>query len=61
MIKLVCDNLNTHHIGSLYYASPAEPEGLNIAETELIRSRSVSDWRIENTIFTQLLIMPEYC
>jgi hypothetical protein len=24
MIKLVCDNLNTHHIGSLYHAFPAE-------------------------------------
>jgi DDE superfamily endonuclease len=24
MIKLVCDNLNMHHIGSLYHAFPAE-------------------------------------
>jgi transposase len=24
MIKLVCDNLNTHHVGSLYHAFPAE-------------------------------------
>ena len=24
MIKLVCDNLNTHHIGCLYHAFPAE-------------------------------------
>jgi transposase len=24
MIKLVCDNLNTHHIGSLYHTFPAE-------------------------------------
>ena len=24
MIKLVCDNSNTHHIGSLYHAFPAE-------------------------------------
>jgi transposase len=59
MIKLVCDNLNTHHIGSLYHAFPAETAHRLARRLSIHHTPRNGSWL--NIAETELSVLSQQC
>jgi transposase len=59
MIKLVCDNLNIHHIGSLYYAFPAETARRLARRLSIHHTPRNGSWL--NIAETELSVLSQQC
>jgi DDE superfamily endonuclease len=59
MIKLVCDNLNTHHIGSLYHAFPAETARRLARRLSIHHTPRNGSWL--NIAETELSVLSQQC
>lgn len=58
-VKLVCDNLNTHHIASLYQAFPAEQAHRLARRLELIHTPRSGSWL--NVAEIELSVLSRQC
>jgi hypothetical protein len=58
-VKLVCDNLNTHHIGSLYHAFPAEEAHRLARRLEIIHTPRNGSWL--NVAEIELSVLGRQC
>jgi hypothetical protein len=58
-VKLVCDNLNTHHIASLYEAFPAEQAHRLARRLELIHTPRSGSWL--NVAEIELSVLSRQC
>ncbi len=58
-VKLVCDNLNTHHIGSLYHAFPAETAHRLARRLTIHHTPRNGSWL--NIAETELSVLSQQC